>query len=35
MALDYGKELNFEEAVNKSFLLYQSKELPYNIEEIF
>ena len=35
MAKDFGKELNFSEAIKNSFLLFQADELPVQIQEVF
>lgn len=31
LALDYSKEINFSEAIKQCYLLFQDKELPYNL----
>ena len=31
MAMEYSKQLNFQEAVNNAYKLFQDTELPYNL----
>ena len=35
MAQDFGKQLNFQEACTNAFKLFQDRELPYNLQDIF
>jgi len=35
MALDYSKEVNFTEATSNAYQVFQSSDLPYNVQDIF
>jgi len=35
MALDFSKEVNFTEATSNAYQVFQSSELPYNVQDIF